>query len=150
MLLVLNLPLVGIWVKLLHIPRPYLYAGILMFAALGVYAVNAVGVRPGPAARPRACSAFAMRRFGLPIAPAIIGLILGPMAEDQLRRALAISQGDVTVLVSSPFALVAYGSIVVLFVAGIWLLTRGGPRGRGVRDRAERVTRSEPAGMSAG
>jgi putative tricarboxylic transport membrane protein len=110
MLLVLNLPLVGVWVKLLKIPRPYLYAGILMFASLGSYAVNAdpldlvillvVGLL-----------GFAMRRFGWPVAPAVIGLILGPVAETNLRRALAISDGDMTALVSSPF------SVVVLLVA---------------------------------
>ena len=110
MLLVLNLPLVGLWVKLLKIPRPYLYAGILMFASLGSYAVNAdpldlvillvVGLL-----------GFAMRRFGWPVAPAVIGLILGPVAETNLRRALAISDGDLTTLVSSPF------SVVVLLVA---------------------------------
>ena len=110
MLLVLNLPLVGVWVKLLKIPRPYLYAGILMFASLGSYAVNAdpldlvlllvIGLL-----------GFAMRRFGWPVAPAVIGLILGPVAETNLRRALAISDGDLSVLVSSPF------SIVVLLVA---------------------------------
>ena len=93
MLLVLNLPLVGIWVKLLKIPRPYLYAGILLFASLGSYAVNAqpldlvillvLGLL-----------GFVMRRFGWPVAPAVIGLILGPIAETNLRRALAISDGD--------------------------------------------------------
>lgn len=103
MLLVLNLPLVGIWVKLLKIPRPYLYAGILMFASLGSYAVNAapldlvilliIGLL-----------GFAMRRFGWPVAPAVIGLILGPVAETNLRRALAISGGDLTVLVDSWFS----------------------------------------------
>jgi putative tricarboxylic transport membrane protein len=110
MLLVLNLPLVGIWVKLLKIPRPYLYAGILLFASLGSYAVNAdpldlvillvLGLL-----------GFAMRRFGWPVAPAVIGLILGPIAETNLRRALAISDGDLSVLVGSWF------SRVVLLVA---------------------------------
>ena len=110
MLLVLNLPLVGIWVKLLKIPRPYLYAGILLFASLGSYAVNAqpldlvillvLGLL-----------GFAMRRFGWPVAPAVIGLILGPIAETNLRRALAISDGDLSTLVDSWF------SRVVLLVA---------------------------------
>jgi putative tricarboxylic transport membrane protein len=110
MLLVLNLPLVGIWVKLLKIPRPYLYAGILLFASLGSYAVNAqpldliillvLGLL-----------GFVMRRFGWPVAPAVIGLILGPIAETNLRRALAISDGDLSTLVDSWF------SRVVLLVA---------------------------------
>ncbi|MDA0636540.1 tripartite tricarboxylate transporter permease [Nonomuraea sp. MCN248] len=103
MLLVLNLPLAPLWAKLLRIPRPYLYAGIIMFAALGVYALNASAVDLVVLFL-LGLLGFAMRRFGLPIAPAVIGMILGPMAEIQLRRALAIGAGDVTVLVRSPVA----------------------------------------------
>jgi putative tricarboxylic transport membrane protein len=116
MLLVLNLPLVGIWVKLLKIPRPYLYAGILLFASLGSYAVNAdpldlvillvLGLL-----------GFVMRRYGWPVAPAVIGLILGPVAETNLRRALAISNGDLSVLVETWF------SRVVLLVALVAVLS---------------------------
>ena len=103
MLLVLNLPLAGIWVRLLAIPRPLLYGGILVFAGLGTYTLNnstldlvilyIIGV-----------IGFVMRRYGFPVAPAIIGLILGPLAEQQLRRALAISQGDLTVFVTEPLS----------------------------------------------
>lgn len=123
LLLVLNLPLVGIWVKLLQIPRPYLYAGILTFAALGSYSVGAsvfdlillflIGLL-----------GWAMRRFGYPVAPAVVGLILGPIAEEQLRRTLQISQGDLTALISSPFAAVVYASVVALLGAGLWLRSR--------------------------
>ncbi len=123
LLLVLNLPLVGVWVKLLQIPRPYLYAGILTFAALGSYSVGAstsdvvllflLGVL-----------GWTMRRFGYPIAPAVVGLILGPIAEEQLRRTLAISQGDLTALVTSPFAALAYTALVVFMVLGWWLKRR--------------------------
>jgi len=104
MLLVLNLPLVGIWVRLLTIPRPLLYAGILVFATLGVYSLGnsvvdlitlyAIGV-----------VGFLMRRFGFPVAPAVIGMILGPLAEQQFRRALSISQGDYSVFVTRPLSL---------------------------------------------
>jgi putative tricarboxylic transport membrane protein len=103
MLLALNLPLAGIWVRLLAIPRPLLYGGILVFAGLGTYTLNnstldlvilyIIGV-----------IGFVMRRYGFPVAPAIIGLILGPLAEQQLRRALAISQGDLTVFVTEPLS----------------------------------------------
>lgn len=114
MLLLLNLPLVGLWVKLLQVPRPYLYAGILMFSALGGYALNGVrtdlwvllGV---------GVLGYLMRRFGYPVGPAVIGLILGPIAEEQLRRTLAISQGDPSALVSSPFA----GTVYALLALGI-------------------------------
>jgi putative tricarboxylic transport membrane protein len=103
MLLVLNLPLIRLWVKLLTIPRPWLYAGILLFATLGT-----IGVNPSPVELSMlmifGVMGYAMRLHGYPIAPVVVGLILGPMAEAQLRRALAISQGDWSTLVSTPLA----------------------------------------------
>ena len=120
MLLVLNLPLAGIWVRLLAIPRPLLYGGILVFAGLGTYTLNnstldlvilyIIGV-----------IGFVMRRYGFPVAPAIIGLILGPLAEQQLRRALAISQGDLTVFLTQPIsAALLLIAAVALFGPFIW------------------------------
>lgn len=103
MLLVLNLPLIRLWVKLLTIPRPWLYAGILLFATLGT-----IGVNPSPVELSMlmifGVMGYVMRLHGYPIAPVVVGLILGPMAEAQLRRALAISQGDWSTLVSTPLA----------------------------------------------
>ena len=114
MLLIINLPLVGIWAKVLRIPTPYLYAGIITFALLGAYSINGstfdvyvllvVGVL-----------GYFMRQYGFPIAPLIIGVILGPVAEQQLRRALAISDGDAMALISSPFTIACY--ILVVLVA---------------------------------
>ena len=128
MLLVLNLPLAGIWVKLLRIPRPYLYAGILMFAALGSYTVN---LSPIDLALLLVLGAlgFFFRRYGWPVAPAIVGLILGPLAEQQLRRALAISQGDVSILFSSAFSLVLYAATALVLVVPVVLRLRRGLRG---------------------
>jgi len=127
MLLVLNLPLVGVWVKLLRIPRPYLYAGILMFASLGSFAVNAdpldlvillvIGLL-----------GFLMRRYGWPVAPAVIGLILGPIAETNLRRALAISDGDLGVLVDTWFSRIVLALAFVALVGPIVLRLVKGPR----------------------
>ena len=118
LLLVLNLPLAPMWAKLLRIPRPYLYAGILFFASLGAYAVNAqsfdlillfvLGLL-----------GFAMRRFGLPVLPLIIGVILGPRAEVQLRRALQISDGDISGLFNTPLAI---GIYTVVALIAIWPL----------------------------
>ncbi|GIH92485.1 tripartite tricarboxylate transporter permease [Planobispora siamensis] len=116
MLLVLNLPLAPLWAKVLHVPRPYLYAGIVLFAALGVYALNASWIDL-VVLYVLGLLGFAMRRFGLPIAPAVIGMILGPMAEIQLRRALAIGAGDATVLVRSPIAAAILAvAFLVLFI----------------------------------
>ncbi|RZQ65297.1 tripartite tricarboxylate transporter permease [Amycolatopsis suaedae] len=120
LLLVVNLPLAPVWAKLLRIPRPYLYAGILFFASVGAYAVGGevvdllllfvIGL-----------IGFAMRRYGLPVLPAIIGVILGPSAEQQLRRALQLSDGDPAGLVNSPMAIVIYVIIAVLLA---WPLLR--------------------------
>ncbi|HSO06639.1 MAG TPA: tripartite tricarboxylate transporter permease [Pelomicrobium sp.] len=120
MLLVLNLPLVGLWVKLLSIPRPQLYAGILLFAGMGVYGMRqsafdvfllyAIGLL-----------GFVMRRYGFTTAPVIVGMILGPLAEEQLRRSLAISQGDVSVFVTHPISASLLG-ISALLLAAPYLL----------------------------
>jgi putative tricarboxylic transport membrane protein len=114
MLLVLNLPLAGLWAKVLKIPTAYLYASIVTFAMLGAYAVSGsvfdvftllvIGIL-----------GYFMRQYGFPIAPLIIGVILGPIAEQQLRRALSISDGDASALIGSPFSIVCY--LLVIAVA---------------------------------
>ncbi|MDQ2588893.1 tripartite tricarboxylate transporter permease [Saccharothrix yanglingensis] len=123
MLLVLNLPLVKIWVKVLQIPRPYLYAGILLFAALGTYAVNFV-VDDLVVLLIIGLVGFFMRRHGYPVAPLVVGLILGPMAEEQVRRTLQISEGDLSALVTSPFAAVAYSILALVLVLATVLRLR--------------------------
>ncbi len=120
MLLVLNLPLVGLWVRLLLIPRPYLYAGILVFAMVGIWGISTswmdllimfvVGV-----------AGYVMRVYDFPIAPVLIGLILGPMAETQLRRALAIGQGSPMALVADPLSIVFLTLAAVVFLLPLLL-----------------------------
>jgi len=116
MLLVLNLPLVKLWVQLLKIPKPQLYAGILIFATVGaygmrqstfdlvlLYGIGMLGV--------------VMRRFDFPAAPVVVGMILGPLAEAQLRNAVSIGEGSFAVFVQRPMSLallVAVAAIVVL------------------------------------
>jgi putative tricarboxylic transport membrane protein len=115
MLLVLNMPLVGLWVRLLSVPQPWLYAGILVFAAMGTLAANpsltelALLVGFGVAG-------YLMRCWDYPVAPMIVGLILGPMAESQFRRALQISLGDTWVFFKHP------GSATLLALALVALL----------------------------
>ncbi len=113
-LLVLNLPLAPLWARLLRIPRPYLYAGILFFSSLGAYSVNA---SPFDLFLLLVIGAlgFLMRRYGLPVLPAIIGVILGPFAEVQLRRALQISDGELSGLITP-------ASVVIYVVAALLLL----------------------------
>ena len=103
MLLLLNLPLAPLWARLLEIPQPLLYGGILVFATLGTYSLNNSVFEVGLMYLIGVVG-FGMRRFNFPVAPAIIGMILGPLAEQQFRRALAISQGDLSVFVTRPLA----------------------------------------------
>jgi putative tricarboxylic transport membrane protein len=115
LLLVINLPLAPLWAKLLQLPRPYLYAGILFFATLGAYSVNlqafdlvillALGAL-----------GFMMRRFGLPVLPLILGVILGPRVEGQLRKTLQLFGGDPSGLLSEPIAVGIYIIVAIILV----------------------------------
>ena len=103
MLLALNLPMIAVWVKMLHIPAPLLYAGILVFATIGTYGISqspfdlvllyVIGT-----------IGFLMRRYDFPTAPVIIGVILGPLAEQNFRQAMTISAGDWTVFFTRPLS----------------------------------------------
>ena len=122
MLLVLNLPLVGLWVRLLYIPKPQLYAGILVFAMIGIWGVSGSIFDLAMMAGMGVVS-YVMRVYGFPIAPLLIGLILVPLAENQLRTALAAGQGNVLVLFQSPIAVAFYlAAIFALFVP--WVIAR--------------------------
>jgi putative tricarboxylic transport membrane protein len=115
MLLVLNLPLVGLWVKLLKIPRPPLYAGILIFATVGVYGMRqstfdlflmfVIGM-----------FGVVMRRFDFPTAPVIVGMILGPLAEAQMRNALSIGEGRWSVFIERPMSATLLAVVVAVLV----------------------------------
>ncbi len=115
MLLVLNLPLVGLWVKLLKIPKPYLYAGILIFATVGVYGMRqsafdlfllyGIGVL-----------GVVMRRFDFPTAPVVVGMILGPLAEAQFRNAMSIGEGSAMVFLQRPMSITLLVIVVAVLV----------------------------------
>src|SRR5690606_16547805 len=113
LLLLLNLPLAPLWAKLLRIPRPYLYAGILFFASVGAYAVSS-DVADLIMLLVIGLVGLMMRRFGLPVLPAIIAVILGPNVELELRRALQLSGGDLSGLVNTTFSVVVYCVITVI------------------------------------
>jgi putative tricarboxylic transport membrane protein len=129
MLLVLNLPLVGLWVKVLKIPAPQMYAGILIFATIGTYGISrsvidlvllyAVGFL-----------GFLMRRFDFPTAPVIIGMILGPMAEQEFRRAMTISNGDMMIFLQKPICLALLAAAILALIGPrLWQMRRFAARG---------------------
>ncbi len=124
MLLVLNLPLVGLWVQILRIPAPLLYGGILIFATIGTYGISR-SVVDLMFLYAMGGVGFLMRRFDFPTAPVIIGMILGPLAEQEFRRAMTISQGDLMIFVEKPLSL---GLLIVALVAvlgpRLWAMRR--------------------------
>jgi len=132
MLLVLNLPLAGVWVRLLAIPRPLLYAGILVFAGLGTYSLSGSTVDL-VVLYVLGALGFVMRRFDIPVAPAVVGVILGPVAEDHFRRALQIAQGDPTTFVTRPIS-AAILALALLAVVVPPLVRRAGRREPGRTD----------------
>jgi putative tricarboxylic transport membrane protein len=128
MLLVLNLPLVGLWVRLLAIKRPWLYAGILIFAVTGTVAAKPSPVELGMLAI-FGLMGFYMRRQGYPIAPVVLGLILGPMAETHFRRAMQMNLGEGRVFLESPVAATLLALALLALVAP--LVSQGLRRLRG-------------------
>jgi len=130
MLLILNLPLVGIWVRLLDIPKPLLYAGILVLSAVGVYSLNrnafdlvvvfVLGI-----------VGFLMRRYDYPLAPVILGLVLGPLIDNNFRRAMIMTDGSVLTLVTRPLTLAILLIAIVFFILPFAVRLYGRARGRG-------------------
>ncbi|WP_128254241.1 tripartite tricarboxylate transporter permease [Falsirhodobacter deserti] len=116
MLLVLNLPLVGLWVRLLKIPVPWLYAGILVFASMGTIAANPSVVEL-LLLLGFGFLGFLMRRYDYPIAPVVVGLILGPLADSALRRSLQMSLGDPMILLQHPGSAIMIGIATLALVA---------------------------------
>lgn len=117
MLVVLNLPLIGIWIKLLSVPYRWLFPSIVLFCAIGVYTTNnnsfdvwmvgAFGL-----------AGYVFHKLGMEPAPLLLGFILGPMMEEYLRRALLLSRGDWSVFVTRPLSagLLAAAALLLVLV----------------------------------
>ncbi|MFM8770161.1 MAG: tripartite tricarboxylate transporter permease, partial [Rubrivivax sp.] len=119
-LLILNLPMVGLWVKLLRIPPPWLYAGIIVVSVIGVYGAGNSVFNVGLLFVFGAVG-YLMRRFDFPAAPVLVGLILAPLAEQSMRQALTISQGEWSTFVTRPLSATLLAIAVVLAVApALW------------------------------
>lgn len=118
LLLVLNIPLIGIWVRLLQVPYAMLYPAIICLICLGVYSINysvfdiglvlAFGVL-----------GVGMRLTGFDPAPLIVGFVLGPMMEENLRRAMLVGRGDPMFFITRPISAALLGVIVLLL---LWMV----------------------------
>jgi putative tricarboxylic transport membrane protein len=115
MLVVLNLPLIGIWVKLLTVPYRFLYPSILVFCCIGVYTVNNstfdVFLTAG-----FGLLGYIFNKLGCEGAPLLLGFVLGPMMEENFRRSLLLSRGDFSVFVTRPLSLALLVATLVLIV----------------------------------
>jgi len=134
MLLVLNLPLVGLFVNLLRIPYPILYPLVLVFAVLGVYAVNGSVVDVWIMAA-TGVAGYVLRKFGFELAPVVLGLVLGPMLEMSARQSLALSGGSYAIFVQRPIA----AALLALAAALVLLSLRrrtADPRGQLIKGEA--------------
>jgi putative tricarboxylic transport membrane protein len=134
-LLILNLPFVGIFVNLLRIPYSFLYPSILAFATLGVYAVNNSVVDVWIMAA-TGLLGYVLRKFDFEIAPIVLGLVLAPMMELSFRQSLAMSAGHYGIFVTRPIAAVMLGIGLVLLRLGLRPFFAGAWGGRAANDRA--------------
>ena len=123
-LVILNIPLIGMWVRLLAIPYPLLYPAIVLFTCIGVYSTNnnvfdiyvllVVGL-----------VGYGMLMLRFEVIPVILGLILGPMLEENLRRTLLLSRGDYGVFIERPISAVTLAVCVGLIAWTLWSYLRG-------------------------
>ena len=125
MLLVLNLPLIGLWVKLLRVPYAFLAPLILTFVIIGAYSVNNsifdVGITIA-----FGFFGYLMRKFDFEPAPLVLAMILGPQLEASLRRSLIYSRGDLGIFFERPIAAVLMALVLLMLLSPVfrWMLRR--------------------------
>ena len=129
MLVIINLPLVGIWVRLLRVPYNILFPAIILFCCIGSYTVG-LDSRDIVIAGFFSVLGFVLNRLHCPVAPLVLGFILGPMMEEHFRRTMILSRGSIDVFLSEPV------SLVVLVVSLIMVISLLVPSIRSVRGRA--------------
>jgi putative tricarboxylic transport membrane protein len=129
MLLVINLPLLGVWVKLLSVPYRLLYPAVLLFCVIGVYSTNTEAAQLVLTAL-FAVFGYLLVRFGCEPAPLVLGFILGPLMEENLRRSLVMSRGDPMIFIERPISVV----LLAMSLVAVALIVL--PQFRSTRERA--------------
>ncbi len=129
LLIVLNVPLIGLWVKLLRVPYRYLFPSALLFIAVGVYSTNSSLFEVGEVLVFGVAGAV-FAALGFPVAPILLGFVLGPMVEENFRRSLLLSHGDLTVFVTQPISAVFISVCALLVVLQLYFGWRAAHRQR--------------------
>jgi putative tricarboxylic transport membrane protein len=132
LLLVLNVPLIGVWVKLLRIPYRYLFPSALFFIAVGVYSTNNSLFQVGEVLFFGVAGALFLA-LDFPIAPIVLGFVLGPLVEENFRRALLLSRGDLLVFFQRPISLGFMIVCILLILSQVFFGVRASLRARCVR-----------------
>jgi putative tricarboxylic transport membrane protein len=118
MLLVLNLPLIGLWVKILSIPSKVLFPLILLFCLIGAYSIN-VDIFDVYVMIFFGIAGYLMRRYGYEVAPLVLAFVLGPRLEQALRQSLLISHGSFMIFITRPISAVAMGCAFLLLISNL-------------------------------
>jgi putative tricarboxylic transport membrane protein len=118
MLLLLNLPMVGLFVNLLRVPYRILYPTILLFCVVGVYAVNSSMVDVGIMSV-MGVLGYILRKMDFETAPMVLGVVLSPIIEFSFRQALAMSAGSYAIFVQRPIAAVFLGIALIMILLGL-------------------------------
>ncbi|OYR07965.1 tripartite tricarboxylate transporter permease [Brucella thiophenivorans] len=119
MLVILNVPLIGIWVRLLTIPYHLLFPAVLMFICIGTYSVNNSAFEVWLVVF-FGFAGYLMRIFNFPAAPLLLGFVLGPLMEEHFRRAMLMSRGSFSTFVDRPISATVLGITAVLLIWGTW------------------------------
>ncbi|MDR3473288.1 MAG: tripartite tricarboxylate transporter permease [Devosia sp.] len=135
LLLVLNVPLIGIWVKLLRVPYRYLFPSALLFIALGVFSTNSSLFEVGEVLVFGIAGAVFVA-FEFPVAPILLGFVLGPMVEENFRRSLLLSHGDLTVFLTQPISATFVSISAILVLLQVFFAWRSARRTRLARGGA--------------
>jgi putative tricarboxylic transport membrane protein len=154
LLVLLNVPLIGIWVKMLAIPYKYLYPSAMFFVCIGVYAANNDFFQVGEVVV-IGILGYVLLRLGFHPAPILLGFVLGPRFEENFRRAMLISRGDLLTFVERPISAVFVGLCVLLIVVQLYVRLKGGKADvylppekalhPGAEQEAEAAARRQPA-----
>lgn len=119
LLVVMNLPLISLWVRMLSVPYQFLFPAIITFICLGTYAVSTSSFSIWLVLL-FGMMGYGMRQLGFPIAPMLLGYVLGPMMEEQFRRAMLLSRGDLMVFVERPVSAAVLAIALAILLWSIW------------------------------
>jgi TctA family transporter len=135
LLVILNVPLVGLWVRLLFIPYHLLYPAVLIFICIGTYAVGYSAFNVWLVVF-FGFVGFVMRTLDFPAAPLLLGFVLGPLMEEHFRRAMLLTRGNYMTFVERPISATVMAITVAILIWGIWAAFKNRRRAGGARDRA--------------